>query len=156
MEPRYFDELNIGGEFYTSSRTITEADVVMFAGLTGDYTELHMSKTIAENNQFGQRIAHGMLVLSYAHGLFMQTRLTASPTGIAFAAIEDWTFKGPVFFGDTIHVRITVKEKKASTSKPDRGIVKFFFEVLNQNDAVVQQGVKVIMLKKSPECISSQ
>lgn len=150
MGPKYFDELNIGDSFLTSSRTITEADVVIFAGLTGDYTELHTSKTAAEKNQFGQRIAHGMLVLSYAHGLFMQTRLTAAPAGIAFAGIEDWTFKGPVFFGDTIQVRISVKEKKASRSKPDRGIVKFFFEIVNQNQEVVQTGTKVIMMKMSP------
>ena len=155
MGPKYFDELNIGDQFYTATRTITEADVVMFAGLTGDYTELHTSQTAAEKNQFGRRIAHGMLVLSYAHGLFMATRLTG-PTGIAFAGIENWTFKGPVFFGDTITVRITVSEKKASRSKPDRGLVKFFFEILNQDEKVVQEGIKVIMMKKSPEEIARQ
>ena len=73
-----------------------------------------------------------------------------------FAGIENWTFKGPVFFGDTITVRITVSEKKASRSKPDRGLVKFFFEILNQDEKVVQEGIKVIMMKKSPEEIARQ
>lgn len=155
MEPKYFDELEIGDSFTTATRTITETDVVMFAGLTGDYTELHTSRTAAEKTQFGRRIAHGLLVLAYAHGLFMATRLTG-PTGIAFAGIESWSFKGPVFFDDTIQVRITVREKKASRSKPDRGVVKFFFEILNQHQEVVQEGVKVIMMKKSPACLAAQ
>jgi len=154
MNPKYFDEMRVGDVFYTTSRTITETDVVMFAGLTGDYTEIHTSRTVAETTQFGRRIAHGLLVLSYAHGLFMQTKLT-TPTGIAFAGIEDWKFKAPVFIDDTIRIRISIKEIKPSRSKPDRGVVKFFFEVLNQNDDVVQEGTKVIMMKRSPEGIAA-
>ncbi len=147
MGPKYFDEFQLGEEFYTASRTITEADVVMFAGLTGDYTEIHTSKQMAETTQFGQRIAHGMLVLAYAHGLFMALKLT-TPTGIAFASIDQWKFKQPVFFGDTIHVKITVTEMIPSKSKPDRGIIKFLFQVQNQNDVVVQEGYKSIMMKR--------
>ena len=147
--PKYFDEFSIGDVFVTASRTITEADVVMFAGLTGDYTEIHTSRQFAENEEFGQPIAHDMLVLSYAHGLFMQLRLT-TPTGIAFASIEQWKFKAPVFFGDTIHVKITVSEMIPSLSKPDRGVVKFLFQVVNQKEQTVQEGTKVIMMKRSP------
>lgn len=149
MGPKYFDEFQTGEFFYTASRTITEADVVMFAGLTGDYTEIHTSKTMAAETQFGQRIAHGMLVLSYAHGLFMATKLT-TPTGIAFASIDQWKFKRPVFFGDTIQVKITVADLIPSRSKPDRGIVKFLFQVLNQQEEVVQEGYKSIMMKRLP------
>lgn len=149
MGPKYFDEFQTGEVFYTASRTITEADVVMFAGLTGDYTEIHTSKTMAAETQFGQRIAHGMLVLSYAHGLFMATKLT-TPTGIAFASIDQWRFKRPVFLGDTIQVKITVAELIPSRSKPDRGIVKFLFQVLNQQEEVVQEGYKSIMMKRLP------
>lgn len=149
MGPKYFDEFQTGEVFYTASRTITEADVVMFAGLTGDYTEIHTSKTMAAGTQFGQRIAHGMLVLSYAHGLFMATKLT-TPTGIAFASIDQWRFKRPVFLGDTIQVKITVAELIPSRSKPDRGIVKFLFQVLNQQEEVVQEGYKSIMMKRLP------
>ena len=151
MGPKYLDELSIGDVFYTASRTITETDVVMFAGLTGDYTEIHTSRTEAEKTQFGQPIAHGLLVLSYAHGLFMSTKLTSKPAGIAFAGIEDWLFKAPVFFGDTITVKVTVSDIVPSKSKKDRGIVKFFFEVLKQDGTVVQQGIKKIMMKRSPE-----
>ena len=147
MGPKYFDEFQLGEEFYTASRTITEADVVMFAGLTGDYTEIHTSKQMAETTQFGQRIAHGMLVLAYAHGLFMALKLT-TPTGIAFASIDQWKFKQPVFFGDTIRVKITVAEMIPSKSKPDRGIIKFLFQVQNQNGIVVQEGYKSIMMKR--------
>ena len=105
---------------------------------------------MAEGTQFGQRIAHGMLVLSYAHGLFMAMKLT-TPTGIAFASIDQWKFKGPVFFGDTIHVKVTVSEMIPSRSKPDRGIIKFLFQVLNQRDEVVQEGYKSIMMKRVPK-----
>ena len=147
MGPKYFDDFQLGEEFYTASRTITEADVVMFAGLTGDYTEIHTSRQMAETTQFGQRIAHGMLVLAYAHGLFMALKLT-TPTGIAFASIDQWKFKQPVFFGDTIHVKIIVTEMIPSKSKPDRGIIKFLFQVQNQNDVVVQEGYKSIMMKR--------
>ena len=152
MGPKYLDELHLGDVFYTASRTITEADVVIFAGLTGDYTEIHTSRTMAESTQFGQRIAHGILVLAYAHGLFMATKLT-TPTGIALAGIENWKFIAPVFFGDTIEVRITVSDIIPSRSKKDRGIVKFLFEVIKQDGTVVQQGTKVIMMKRSPEGI---
>jgi len=150
MGPKYYDEFETGEVFLTASRTMTEADVVMFAGLTGDYTEIHTSKQMAEGTQFGQRIAHGMLVLSYAHGLFMAMKLT-TPTGIAFASIDQWKFKGPVFFGDTIHVKVTVSEMIPSRSKPDRGIIKFLFQVLNQRDEVVQEGYKSIMMKRVPK-----
>lgn len=121
----------------------------MFAGLTGDYTEIHTSKKVAQDTQFGQRIAHGMLVLSYAHGLFMALKLT-TPTGIAFASIDQWKFKRPVFFGDTIQVKITVAEMIPSRSKPDRGIIKFLFQVLNQDGEIVQEGYKSIMMKRLP------
>lgn len=149
MPGKYLDEFVVGEEHMTPSRTITETDVTMFAAMTGDYIELHTSKTEAAKSVFGKRIAHGLLLLSISHGLLSRIGLIDG-TGIGFAEIENWKFKAPVFFGDTVRVRITVHEVRPSRSKPDRGILKLRLEVLNQDDVVVQEGIKVLMMRRLP------
>lgn len=147
MAGKYLDEFVPGESYLTPTRTITETDVVMFAALTGDYVELHTSKTYADKTGFGQRIAHGLLLLSISHGLLSRIGLIDG-TGIGFLQIRDWTFKAPVFFGDTIHIRITVMEARPSRTKPDRGVLTLFLEVINQNGEVVQEGTKVLMMRR--------
>ena len=149
MPGKYLDEFNVGEVYMTPSRTITETDVTMFAAMTGDYIELHTSKTEAARSVFGERIAHGLLLLSISHGLLSRIGLIDG-TGIGFAEIENWRFKAPVFFGDTVRVRINVHEVRQSRSKPDRGILKLRLEVLNQKDEVVQEGIKVLMMRRRP------
>jgi acyl dehydratase len=149
MFQNYFEDLEIGQSVTTPTRTITEADVVLFAGLTGDYNELHTSEYFNQKyTQFGKRVVHGLLVLSIAHGLMFRTNI--NDAAIAFASIEDWKFTAPVFIGDTIFVEITVKERIPSRSKPDRGIVKYRFQVKKISEEVVQQGVKVLMTRRRP------
>ena len=121
---KFFDEFVIGEEFITPSRTMTETDVVMFAAMSGDYNELHTSKEFTQGNQFGERIVHGLLGLAVSHGLLFRLGLLDG-TAIAFLGIESWQFKAPIFFGDTIRVKVTVADKKESQSKTDRGVVKF-------------------------------
>lgn len=147
---KFLDEFVVGEVYTTHTRTITETDVTMFAAMTGDYIELHTSETEAKKTQYGRRIAHGLLLLAISHGLLSRLGIVDG-TGVGFAEIENWKFKAPVFFGDTVHIRITVKEARPSRSKPDRGILKLGFEVVNQDGAVVQEGVKVLMMRRDPD-----
>jgi len=147
MAGKYFDEFVVGDEFVTPSRTITETDVVMFAAMSGDYNELHTSEEYMKKSQFGKRLVHGLLGLAVSHGLMFRLGLVEGTT-IAFLGIESWKFEAPLFFGDTIRVRVKITETKASKSKPDRGVVKFFLQVVKEDGTVVQSGHKVIMMKR--------
>ncbi len=144
---RYLDEFTVGEVFESHGRTITETDVVMFACMTGDLHTNHTNAEVMKGSQFGQRIAHGMLGIAYAHG-FLHSLNLITEAAIAFLEIESWKFHKPIFFGDTVHARISVKEVIPSRSKPDRGVLKFFMEMVNQDGAVVQSGVKSIMIKR--------
>ena len=148
MRGRYFDDWRENEEFETPARTITETDVVMFASMTGDYNELHTDRETARGNQFGARIAHGLLGLSIAHGLLFRTGFLDG-TAIAFLGIDEWKFISPVFFGDTIRAKVRVAGKIASTSKKDRGILKLHFELMNQDAVTVQSGYKILMMKRA-------
>ena len=148
MRGKFFDEWVVGEEYMTPSRTMTEADVVMFAAMTGDYNELHTSEEFMKSSQFGKRIVHGLLGLAVSHGLLFRTGLLEG-TAIAFLGVESWKFEAPVFFGDTIRIKVKVVEKRPSKSKPDRGIVKLFLEVIKQDDTVVQSGFKTLMIRRT-------
>jgi acyl dehydratase len=147
MSGKFFDEWIEGKEYVTPTRTITETDVVMFAAMSGDYNELHTSSEITKGNQFGQRIAHGLLILGISHGLLFRTGYLEK-TAIALLGVDNWKFLGPVFFGDTICVKFKVASKKMSKSKPDRGVITLHLEIVNQNDVVVQSGDKTLMMKR--------
>ncbi|MBR86640.1 MAG: dehydratase [Rhodospirillaceae bacterium] len=142
----FWEEWDIGAEFQTASRTITEADIVNFSGISGDYNPLHIDEEFCKQTQFGTRIAHGPLVYSIAAGLLFQLHLY-DDTLIAFLGFDSLKFTLPVKIGDTVRVRIEVLEKR-ETSKPDRGVMKRLLQVLNQRDEVVQEGVQAFLLKK--------
>jgi acyl dehydratase len=148
MNGKFFDEWVEGEEYVTPSRTLTETDVVMFAAMTGDYNELHTSEEFMKHSQFGKRIVHGLLGISISHGLLFRTGFLEG-TAIAFLVIDSWKFKAPLFIGDTIRVKIKVAEKKPSKSKPDRGIVKLFLEIVKQDGTAAQSGYKTIMIKRA-------
>jgi len=147
MPGKFFDDFVVGEEYVTPSRTLTETDVVMFAAMSGDYNELHTSETFGKSTQFRSRIGHGLLGLAVSHGLFFRLGLVEG-TAIAFLGIDSWRFDAPFFLGDTIRVKVKVAEKKVSQSKPDRGVIKFFFEVIQEDGAVIQSGYKTIMIKR--------
>ncbi|MAM78754.1 MAG: dehydratase [Alphaproteobacteria bacterium] len=142
----FWEEWDIGAEFQTASRTITEADIVNFSGISGDYNPLHIDEEFCKQTQFGTRIAHGPLVYSIAAGLLFQLHLY-DDTLIAFLGFDSLKFTLPVKIGDTVRVRVEVLEKR-ETSKPDRGVMKRLLQVLNQRDEVVQEGVQAFLLKK--------
>ena len=146
MVGMFWEDWDIGAEFQTASRTITEADIVNFAGISGDYNPLHIDEEFCKQTQFGTRIAHGPLVYSIAAGLLFQLHLY-DDTLIAFLGFDSLKFTLPVKIGDTVRVRVEVLEKR-ETSKPDRGVMKRLLQVLNQRDEVVQEGVQAFLLKK--------
>jgi acyl dehydratase len=145
MTPLYFEDFEIGTEYATRSRTITEADVVAFAGLSGDFNPLHVDEEFGKKTIFGTRIAHGLLGLSVASGLINQLGI-GEGTVMAFLGLT-WNFKSVIRFGDTITVHQRVAEKR-ETSKKDRGILRMMINVLNQNGEVVQDGEHVLMVKR--------
>ena len=146
MVGMFWEEWDIGAEFQTASRTITEADVVNFAGISGDYNPLHIDEEFCKQTQFGTRIAHGPLVYSIAAGLLFQLHLY-DDTLIAFFGFVSLKFTLPVKIGDKVRVRVEGLEKR-ETSKPDRGVMKRLLQVLNQRDEIVQEGVQAFLLKK--------
>ena len=148
MTGLYWEEWEIGAEFKSSSRTMTEADIVMFAGLSGDYNPLHIDEEFCKKTQFGTRIAHGPLVYAIAAGLLFQLHLY-DDTIIAFLGFDSLKFTNPVKAGDTIHARIKVLEKR-ETSRPDRGVMKRQLQVLNQRGEVVQDAIQAFLLKRKP------
>lgn len=140
-----FDEFEEDAVYTTASRTITEADVVAFAGLSGDFNPLHTDETFAANTPFGTRIAHGALGLAVATGLANQLGIFE---GTTMALMEMQTrFTGPVMFGDTIHMEMKVASKK-ETSKPDRGVISFETIVKNQRGEDVLQGQWTLMMRR--------
>ncbi len=148
MRGMYWEEWEIGAEFESPARTVTEADIVMFAALSGDYNPLHVNEEYCKQTIFGGRIAHGPLVYAIAAGLLFQLHLY-DDTLIAFLGFENLKFTNPVKPGDTIHARIKVLEKR-ETSRPDRGVMKRQLQVLNQRGEVVQDAIQAFLLKRKP------
>lgn len=144
---RYFEDFTEGEQLRTLGRTITEADIVNFCGITGDFNPLHTDKVFAEASPFKGRVAHGMCGFSIATGLMVRLNILEG-TIIAFLGIENWRFKAPIMIGDTIHALITVTEKKET--KPDRGVVKLDVDVINQNGVSTQGGRLLVMIMKKP------
>ncbi len=147
MTGRYVEDFEIGQQFRTASRTVTEADIVMFTGLSGDFNPLHIDEEFARETPHGTRIAQGLLGTSIASGLVSQTGLLAG-TALGFLGMT-WKFTGPIKAGDTIHVVQTVTEARPS-STPGRGIVGRRLDVVNQRGEVVQTGEWAVLVKTRP------
>lgn len=145
-----FEDLHVGLGFRSPGRTIGEADLIGFAGLTGDFSELHTSEVYGRASQFGRRVAHGMLGLAYAHGLMWARTGELRETAIAFLGIGEWKFVAPIFVGDTIFVNYRIVEIRDSKSRPTQAIATFAVEVVNQDEAVVQKGTKALLVSKVP------
>lgn len=145
-----YEDLHVGLSFRSPGRTITDADLVGFAGLTGDYSELHTSDVYAKASQFGQRVAHGLLGLAYGHGLMWARTGELRPTIIAFLGISDWRFVAPIYVGDTIFVNYSIAEMRDSASRPTQAIVTFDLELVDQDGRLLQKGRKVVLCSKVP------
>lgn len=140
-----FEQFNPGDTFTSQARTVTEADVVNFAGLSGDFNPLHTDEEFGKATPFGTRIAHGMLVAAMATGM---ANWTGVFEGTTIALIEQVIqYKGTVKFGDTVHLELRVAEKK-ETSKPDRGVVVFETHICNQDRKAIIEGKWTLMMKR--------
>lgn len=147
MAGKFFEDFEIGREYETAGRTVTETDLLTFAYLSGDHNPLHTDVEFARGTVWGQRLVYGMLGFVFASGLRARLGIFEG-TVIAFLGMT-WDFKGPIFIGDTIKSRISVIEKRP-TRKTDRGIIKQKVVLLNQRDEVIQEGVMTQMMLRRP------
>ncbi len=149
LQTIYFEDYRPGETRETAGRTITEADIVLHAGQTGDFYPHHMDAEWCRAQEFGQRVAHGTLIFSIAVGMTAQRINT-----LAFTyGYERLRFIRPVFIGDTIRVRVTIKEKREH-KKPGHGIVSEGLEVFNQHNAIVMVCEHLLMVKSKGNEIS--
>jgi 3-hydroxybutyryl-CoA dehydratase len=146
----YFEEFEPGQVVESMARTITEADVVNFAGITGDWSAIHSDAEYAARHPLGKRVAHGLLGLSIAVAQAVRLGFLEE-TLLAFREVLDWKFSQPIYIGDTIHVKMTVTDTKA-VPRLGAGLVTLRAEIMNQHDQLVQQGSwSVLMLSRSKE-----
>ena len=138
----------IGASYTSPGRTVTEADIVAFAGVSGDFNELHTNAEYMKTTAYGARIAHGLLVLAMASGLGIRALPMQLPV-LAFLGIKEWNFRKPVFIGDTITVRLTLAAARATQAK-DRVVVTWTREVLNQRGEIVQDGTTLLLVEDRP------
>ena len=144
MVGRFFEEFRVGEEFSTPSRTVTEADIVMFAGLSADYSPHHTDEEFCKTLPFKGKIAHGLLGVSICSGLVVSLNLWRE-TGLALLEVNV-QFKAPVMIGDTITVFLKVADKKES-KKGDKGIVTLDQTVKNQKGEVVAEMRWLMMIR---------
>lgn len=141
----WYEDFEVGSVVTTPARTVLEADIAMFAGLSGDYNPIYTDDEFAKQTEFGQRVAHGLLGLAIASGLSSRTGLLDG-TVVAFLGMDEWRFLKPIKIGDTIRLRWTVTEKRLS-SKIGRGVMKRKMEIVNQRNEVVQSGAFTTLIR---------
>jgi len=143
----YFEEFEVGATMRTRGRTITETDLVQFAALTGDYNPMHTDAEYSRGAFMGQRVAHGMLTISYAVGQAYQLGILER-TVLGFRGLE-MKFSSPVYIGDTIHAELTVAETKAAR-RLGGGVVALDIRILKQDGTVVQRGRLSLLMMSKP------
>jgi acyl dehydratase len=133
----FFDDVEIGQEWLSPGRTVTQTDIVNFAGLSGDFNPIHVDHEFAKTTPYHRPIAHGLLILSISSGLALHHPPMRT---LAFVSVREWQFRGPVYIGDTIRVRTRVLEKELK-GRGRRGRIAWERMILNQEDKIVQQGI---------------
>jgi acyl dehydratase len=139
----YFDDVEIGQDWESLGRTVTESDIVNYAGLSGDFNPIHMDHEFAKTTLFRRPIAHGLLVWAISSGLGINSPPMRT---LAFLSIRDWQFKGAVFIGDTIRLRSKVLEKE-TRARGRRGVITWQREIINQEGKVVQEGITLTLVE---------
>jgi len=140
-----WEDLEPGLSGTSPGRTVTEADVVSFAGLSGDYAGIHTDAVAAAQSVFGERVAHGLLGLAIQSGLLARSSLSPL-AALAFLGLE-WRFVGPIRIGDTVHLEVEVAERR-ETSSPERGIVVLRRRLVNQRGETVQEGTTTLLVRR--------
>lgn len=148
----WYEEFEIGQKMVTRGRTVTDSDLVQFAGLTGDFNPMHTDAEYMKDSLFKERVAHGLLSLSYAMGQAYQLGILER-TVIAFRELE-MKFSLPVFIGDTIHAELIVAEK-SDARRLGGGLVKLELRIFNQTNKIVQKGVISLLMASKPDTASA-
>lgn len=148
MQGLYFDEFSIGQKYISAAHTVTEDDILSFAELTGDHNRIHTDEKFAKATPYGQRIAHGLLGLSTAIGLLMQTGMLEGSV-IAFREIIEWKFIKPVFIGDSLHADVEVIHLKAMP-RVGGGLVTIAMDVKNQREETPMRGTLSVLVASKP------
>jgi acyl dehydratase len=143
---RYFDDVAVGETWTSPGRTVTETDIVIFAGLSGDYNVLHTDAEHMKSSRFGERVAHGLLGLAIQHGLLGR----AVPGWLDAPLVScRWKFRAPIRIGDTVHVQARVSAKRAA-DQPGAGVVALTRQVMNQRGEIVQEGETEHLVERRP------
>ena len=147
---KYYEEFQVGQEWTSPGRTVTEADVTAFAMLSGDYDEIHTNEDFCKRESaYKTRIAHGMLGLSLVEGL--KKRIPAFADTRYIASLQwNWKFTGPIYIGDSVHVKFRIAKMRESQSKLDRAIIWEHNQMINQRGEVVQEGEHSLMIWRRP------
>jgi acyl dehydratase len=141
----FFEDLHEGDTFVSAARTVTEADLVAFAGISGDFNPIHMDAVFSSNGRYGQRVVHGLLGMSIATGLLDRMGIFDG-TMVAMLEINEWRFLAPVFIGATVRLEMII-EGKRRTSSGDTGILQRRLRLLDQDDQVLQEGAITVMVR---------
>jgi len=149
MPGLYFEEFSVGQKTTSVARTVAESDIMTFAGLTGDYNQIHTDAEFAKGTQFGGRVAHGLLGLSLAVGLLMRTGVLEG-TVLAFREIVEWKFIKPVFIGDTLHVEMEAKKLKPMP-RIRGGQALVALDVKNQKNETLMRGTLAVLVASKPQ-----
>jgi 3-hydroxybutyryl-CoA dehydratase len=149
-DPRgmYFEEFFVGQRIISAGRTVSESDIITFAGLSGDFNQIHTDAVYAAQTPFGQRVAHGLLGLSIASGLVVQTGMMEG-TILAFREINEWKFIQPIHISDTIHVEVEVLETK-EIRRLGGGAIVISLDVKNQTGETVMKGIWKALISARP------
>lgn len=139
----YFDDVEVGQEWESLGRTVTETDIVNFAGLSGDFNPIHIDHEFCKNTVFRKPIAHGLLILSMGSGLGL---MYPPMRTLAFVAIKDWRFLEPVYAGDTIRIRAKVLAKE-ERSRGKRGVITWNRQIVNQHGKAVEEGMIITLVE---------
>lgn len=147
LRGRYWDDLEVGQEFWSSGRTVTSHDIASFAAVSGDFNPIHLDRELGKSSVFGERVPHGPLGLMLALGGYDRIGIVE---GVAMAFLEiTWQFVAPMLVGDTVYTKVTVRDLK-ETSKLDRGILVMAVDIYNERDELVQKGEHTFMIRRRP------
>jgi len=144
----YFEEFQVGQRVITPGRTVSEADIMSFAGLSGDFNTIHTDAEYSATTPFGKRVAHGLLGLAITSGLAARTGVMEG-TVLAFREISEWKFSRPIYIGDTVHAEIEVAETK-SLPRLGGGSIVFAVDLKNQAGETVMKGKWSVLVQSKP------
>jgi acyl dehydratase len=148
-QSNYYEDFEVGDAVRSASRTITETDIVNFAGVSGDFNALHLDAEYAATTSIGHRIAHGALLFAISTGLFNALSITTGRTQVANLGLDGLDYRAPVAIGDTVHLEIVVLDTR-ETHDGRRGIVRFQVDMLNQDGQTVMRALWKLMLWRRP------